>query len=74
MESLLNPAILGIMIPIVAVVTAGTVILARVWMRHRERMAMIEMGMHPDHPEDEHVELDYEDRVELSAPTERSRQ
>lgn len=42
--------ILAISIPIVAILTAGAVTIARMVIKHRERMALIEMGMHPDYP------------------------
>lgn len=49
---------LALLVPIVAIVGTFASLIARRWMRHRERMAMIEMGMHPDHPEAESDELD----------------
>ena len=42
--------ILVMSIPIVAILTAGAVTIARMVIKHRERMAMIELGMHPDYP------------------------
>jgi hypothetical protein len=45
-----NPEILGIMLPIVAVIAAAIVIIIKLLIRHRERMTMIERGMHPDYP------------------------
>jgi len=43
-------------IPIVAILVSGIIVLCIVisslWLRHRERMAMIERGMHPDHPQE----------------------
>ncbi len=47
----MDPAILGIMIPILAIVGGIAVAIIRMWITHRERMAMIEAGLHPDHPE-----------------------
>ena len=44
------PGILALSIPIVAIVTGGVVTIARMMIKHRERMALIEMGMHPDFP------------------------
>ena len=42
-------------IPIVAILVGGIIVLCTVisslWLRHRERMAMIERGMHPDDPQ-----------------------
>ena len=66
-EQLLSPAILGTLIPIVAIVTFGGVLVARTWFRHQERMAMIDAGMHPDQPALEHE--DDEGRVELELPS-----
>lgn len=48
---LLDPGIIGVFIPIVAIVAGGAVVLTRQWFRHRERIAMIEMGIHPDREE-----------------------
>ncbi len=50
------------MIPIVAIVGAFGTVIGRLWMRHRERMALIEMGIHPDYPPSDGEE---EDSVEL---------
>jgi hypothetical protein len=42
--------ILALSIPIVAIIVGGAVAIAKLLIRHRERMVMIEMGMHPDYP------------------------
>jgi len=47
-----NPACLVLMIPIVAILVGGITGMSKLVMRHRERMAMIERGMDPDHPVD----------------------
>jgi len=47
---LARPETLVFAIPIVAILVGGIVIVAKLLIRHRERMAMIERGMHPDHP------------------------
>lgn len=47
-----RPETLVFMIPIVAIVVGGIVALTKQWIRHRERMAMIERGMHPDFPDE----------------------
>ena len=47
---LLEPDVLGCMIPIVAIVTFGGVRIVKSLIAHRERMSLIEMGLHPDHP------------------------
>ena len=50
--SKLDEATLALMIPIVAIVSVflvgGILGLTKLFFRHRERMAMIERGMHPD--------------------------
>jgi hypothetical protein len=48
LNALLNPASLAMLIPVL-VILGGIVALA---MKHRERMAMIERGMHPDRPKE----------------------
>ncbi len=50
MDRFLDPAILGVMIPIVAIVGVFTLVILKAWARHQERMAMIAQGMHPDGP------------------------
>ncbi len=47
-----DPAALIFMIPIAAILVGGITGLAKLVMRHRERMAMIEQGMNPDQPVD----------------------
>jgi hypothetical protein len=46
----LSPQTLGMLIPIVAIIVGGIVLVTKTIIRHRERLAMIEKGMHPDHP------------------------
>ncbi len=49
-----KPEILGVLIPIIAVIAFATIVIIKLLIRHRERMAMIERGIHPDYPpEDE---------------------
>jgi hypothetical protein len=67
----LEPAILALLIPLAAIVGGVGIGLARMWMRHRERMAMIEMGMHPDSPEDPEL-LSSGERAELPARASRA--
>lgn len=45
-----NPVFLALMIPIVAIVVWGIVSVICMIIRHQERMAMIDRGIHPDHP------------------------
>ena len=50
MNSLLSSATLPFLIPIVAIIVGGVVVVVKILIRHQERMAMIDRGMHPDHP------------------------
>ena len=50
---LLDPDVLALMIPMVVVITIGAVIITKMIIRHRERMALIESGLHPDAPGDD---------------------
>jgi hypothetical protein len=45
-----QPETLVFMVPIVAILVGGIMGICKQLIRHRERMAMIERGMHPDHP------------------------
>lgn len=45
-----NPATLVLLIPIVAILVGGITGIVKLLLRHRERMAMIERGLHPDYP------------------------
>ncbi len=65
MERFLRPEFLALMIPILAVAGAFTLLVARVWARHRERMAMIEQGMHPDRPQLDEGDVDLELELDL---------
>ena len=56
LDRILSPAILGLLIPIVAILTGGGIVVSLSWIKHRERMAMISMGMHPDRPEEQEEE------------------
>lgn len=58
MTRILNPAILPFVVAIVAIVVGGAVSIVKQIIRHRERIAMIDMGIHPDYPplEDESPE------------------
>jgi len=49
-NDLLSPAVLIFLIPIVAIIVGGIVAIAKLLIRHRERLAMIERGMNPDFP------------------------
>ena len=56
-----RPDTLVLMIPIVAILVGGIITIVKLLVRHRERMTMIEHGIHPDYraeelPEDEDME------------------
>ena len=66
LDRLLRPEILGVMIPIVAILTGGAIAISARITRHRERLAMIERGMHPDQPDRAELEdSEDEDRIEI---------
>ncbi len=48
-----RPELLALLIPIVAIIVFGIVAVVKMFVRHQERMALIERGMHPDFPPDE---------------------
>ncbi len=48
LEHLLNPGLVWVFIPLVAILVGGTLSLAGMIIRHRERMAKIGMGIDPD--------------------------
>ena len=50
MTRILDPAILPFVVAIVGIVVGGAVSIVRQIIRHRERIAMIDMGNHPDYP------------------------
>lgn len=54
-DFLSDPGRIAVMIPIVAIVTGGVTFIVKSVIDHRERMAMIEMGIHPDHPPEQPV-------------------
>ena len=49
-EFLMRPDTLVFMVPITALAVFGIIGMAKLVMRHRERMAMIERGIDPDRP------------------------
>ncbi len=55
-SQLLQPEILVFLIPIIAVLMGGVLGIVKLLIKHRERMAMIEQGMHPDTPLDPELE------------------
>jgi hypothetical protein len=50
MSALLRVEILALLIPIVAIVVGGIIVVAKFIINHHERMAMIDKGLHPDYP------------------------
>ncbi len=46
----LNPAVVWVFIPIIAILGGTVTTIIRKCQKHRERMAMIAAGMHPDFP------------------------
>lgn len=50
---LFNPAVVWVLIPIVAIVVSAVAKIMHRSQEHRERMAMIAAGLHPDYPPDE---------------------
>jgi hypothetical protein len=44
---------LALAIPIVAILVGGIIAIAAMIIKHRERIAMIERGIHPDYPPEE---------------------
>jgi hypothetical protein len=46
----LNGDTLSLAIPLLAILVGGIIVISKALIRHRERMAMIDRGMHPDYP------------------------
>ena len=44
----LDPAIVWVSIPVVAIIVFGTIVIVKSVIQHRERMAKIGMGIDPD--------------------------
>jgi hypothetical protein len=66
-----KPEVLVFSIPIVAIVVGGIIAIVKALISHRERMAMIERGLHPDHPPEE--VLGEEDPAGLEGPFDQTR-
>ena len=49
-DRILQPQVLSMLIPISAILMVGAVMITKLIIRHRERLAMIEQGMNPDAP------------------------
>jgi hypothetical protein len=48
LEQVLNPGIVWILIPLAGIVLVGIISLSAMFIKHRERMAKIGMGIDPD--------------------------
>jgi hypothetical protein len=48
MESILGLG--GLLVPIVAIIVGGVIVVAQMIMKHQERIAKIERGVNPDAP------------------------
>lgn len=53
---LLEPDVLALAIPIVLIIVFATTKIIKSLIVHRERMAMIEHGIHPDFPPEDDLE------------------
>jgi hypothetical protein len=49
-DKLKNLAVLGLLIPIVAIIAGAAIAITKMIIQHRERLAMIERGRNPDAP------------------------
>lgn len=47
-QSLVRPDVVWVLVPVVAIIIGGVIAVVQMVIAHRERMAMIEQGMHPD--------------------------
>jgi hypothetical protein len=47
---ILDPSILGLLIPVVALLVGGAIAITKMITKHQERLAMIERGINPDAP------------------------
>jgi hypothetical protein len=48
---MLEPGTLAMLIPIVALLVGGAIVITKMVIHHRERLAMIERGINPDAPQ-----------------------
>jgi hypothetical protein len=66
-QILFSPAIIWVFIPITAIIVGSLATIIHKSQQHRERMAMIAAGMHPDYPPDEEVAENSEDALRDTA-------
>ena len=52
-QRILEPEIIVFVVAIVAILVWGAIVVLKMVIAHRERMAMIERGLHPDYPPDD---------------------
>ena len=50
LDNLMNPGVLAMLIPIVAIIAGAAIAITKMIIQHRERLAMIESGRNPDAP------------------------
>ncbi len=48
-----RPDVMVFAIPIIAILVGGIIAITKILISHRERMGMIEHGIHPDYPPEE---------------------
>lgn len=51
-----EPETLVFLIPMLAILVGGIIAIVKILIRHRERMTLIEHGIHPDYPPEESPE------------------
>ncbi len=68
LDRILNPAILALLIPIVAIISVFGWLTVTSIIRHRERLAMIDRGMHPDLRHEAEEDDEDDGPVELELP------
>ena len=56
MRLLFRPETLVFLIPITGILVGGIIAIMKILIHHRERMTMIEHGIHPDYPPEESLE------------------
>lgn len=53
LSDVLEPQVLVFLVAIIAIIVGGAIAIAKMLIRHKERLAMIEKGMDPDRAERE---------------------
>jgi len=57
-DLLRRPDFVVFLIPITAILVGGVIAITKMGIAHRERMAMIQQGIHPDYPPEEAPEAE----------------